>query len=212
MKWFRKERPTPKIVSTGQSAVTWIEASNKMPLDVVEIGAFPTPERKVAVLDPLYFAQEREFIAVPGDEGRVVVFHDPSEGRNSKMAIVFSDAEVTGGDDVATCFVEAGMASFFTPASVDAMNQFGRSLGENANFYDDYFCKFDDEAGGERKLAALPDGTLVPYIHSGWGDGAYPVFTLTDAEGNLCAIYTDFMGHNDDGVYLTPPGFVVPEE
>ena len=72
--------------------------------------------------------------------------------------------------------------------------------------YNHYFHKFDDPAGGERKIVLLPDGTPVPYVHSGWGDGGYPVFILTEASGAVCAAYTDFMGEKRRRCLADPTG------
>jgi hypothetical protein len=160
----------------------------------------------VAILDPLAFTQTPDWADVPSTGGEMVVFHDLDEGRNSKLALIFSDAAVSDGADVGTCMVNAGMASVFTPATHAATTAYYKTLKDNP--YHSHFQQFDDPKGGERKIVALPDGTPVPYVHSGWGDGAYPVFTLTDAAGKVCAIYADFMGKNDDkdDSWLTPPG------
>ena len=207
-----KPAPAPRMEPTGLSARDWIVDRTNAKLEITEGGAFPTPEGKATIIDPLCLTRPTEWIDVPKDGGSVVVFHDREEGRNSKLALIFSDVEVAGGDDVSTCLVDAGMGSVFTPATYEAAEVFRESLGEKGNIYDDYFCRFDDPGGGERKMANLPDGTQVPYVHSGWGDGAYPVFTLVAKDGSLTAIYTDFMGYNDDGDFLTPPGFVVSDK
>lgn len=196
-------KPSPKALS----AVDWIVANTEVRLDVVEAGPLPTPEGKAAILDPLALMQtlEPNLIDVPTTGGRVVVFHEPDQGRNSKLALVFSDSPVTGGADVATCAVDAGMGSVFTPTTHTNLLRF---IDEDLKTdpYNGFFHAHDDPNGGERKIVTLPDGTPIPYVHSGWGDGGYPVFTLTDADGTLCALYTDFMGKNDQGEYLTPPG------
>jgi hypothetical protein len=146
------------------------------------------------------------YIDTPSHSGRIVVFHDTLEMRNSKLAIIFSDAPVCGGADVGVCAVDAGMASIFTPQTHAALATFIKNMPAGKSIYNDFFYKYDDPQGGERKIVALPDGTPVPYVHSGWGDGAYPVFTLTDAQGKVCAVYTDFMGRNAEGAWLVPPG------
>lgn len=206
-------RSRPKLHETGLSAVDWIASETKNPLDICLVGQLDTSSGKVAFIDPLAFMQKFEDCAVvcPTTGGKVIAFHDAQNARNSKLAIVFSDATVAGGDDVATCIVDAGMASIFTTLTYAAQLDFANSLGPDQNMYDDYFDRFDDPEGGERKMAKLPDGTPVPYVHSGWGDGGYPVFTLTDAQGNLCAVYTDFMGKNEAGEFLLPPAFVPPK-
>ena len=177
------------------------------PLEVYEIGAFPTPEGQVAALDPLSFFQTAEYIATPNTTPAFVVFGDTSEGLNSKMALIYSDANVAGGRDKATCAVDAGMASFFTPATHAAQTAYANTIASDGNLYHNHFEAFDNiPPGGERKFVTLPDGTQIPYVHSGWGDGGYPVFTLTDPNGALCAVYVAFMGRNDKGAWLAPPG------
>ena len=104
------------------------------------------------------------------------------------------------------CMVDAGMASIFTPATHQAMTEFVDSGGDYFNAYDEYFMDFDESNGVERKIVPLPDWTPIPYIKSGWGDGVYPVFTLKDVNGQVVAIYADFLGKDESGAWLTPPG------
>ena len=191
---------------TGMTVRDWIVDHSDADLDVAEIGPFATPEGRVTFGDPLVFAHTPNWIAVPQSGGALVVFHDPLLGRNSKLALIFSDRTVAGGSDVAICAVDAGLASVFTPATHAAMTRFLAALPKDVDPYNDHFSKYDDAAGGERKFVPLPDGTPVPYVHAGWGDGAYPVFALTDMAGTVIAVYTDFMGVNDDGDWLLPPG------
>ena len=192
---------------TGLSAYDWIIANSDAPLEVCKIGTFPTPEGRVAALDPLTFLQAAEYITTPKTTPAFVVFHDRSERLNSKMALIYSDAHVAGGRDKATCAVDAGMASFFTPKTHAAQTAFAKTIASDGNLYHNHFEAFDNTPpGGERKIVSLPDGTPIPYVHSGWGDGGYPIFTLTDPNGALCAVYVDFMGRNKEGEWLTPPG------
>lgn len=199
------KKPGPGV-STGLTAREWILANTDATLEVVELGHFDTAAGQAAFLDPLAFYQTPDWVEVPREGGQLVVFHDPEQGRNSQLAIVFGNMHIWAGADVATCAVDAGMGSIFTPSTHAAQAEFANELGPDKNLYDDYFCTFDDKAGGERKIVELPDGTPVPYVHSGWGDGAYPVFTLTTENGGVVAVYTDFMGCDEDGNYLLPPG------
>ena len=196
------------MAGAGAAPRDWIIQNTSARLDATEVGRLEIAGGNIALLDPLFFSQPMEDAQIPVPDGAadIVIFHDRDEGRNSKLAVIFADAPVQGGTEAATCFIETGMASVFTASSHAAMNDFLEVLGPDKNLYDDYFCKFDSEGSVERKMAQLPDGTPVPYAHTGWGDGAYPVFTLTDATGTLLAVYCDFMGCNDDGDWLTPPG------
>lgn len=198
---------TKRPQDTGLSVRDWIIANTDAPLEVCEVGAFPTPEGQVTALDPLAFFQPAEYVATPKATPAFVVFHDRSEGLNSKMALIYSDAHVAGGQDKATCWVDAGMASFFTPVTHAAQTAYANTIASDGNLYHNHFEAFDNILpGGERKIVTLPDGTPIPYVHPGWGDGGYPVFTLTDPNGALCAVYVDFIGRNEEGAWLTPPG------
>ncbi len=192
------------------TVIAWIQSNNDSELTVTDAGFFATAEGRVTFLDPLAFYESPSWIDVPDSGGRVIVFFDPKVDRNSKLALVFGDGEVAGGNSVAMFMVDAGMASVFTPTTHAAQFAFAKSLG-HGNLYDDYFEKFDDPSGGERKIASLPDGTPVPYVHSGWGDGVYSVFTLTDTNGYVLAVYTDFIGRNAGGDWLVPPGLALEE-
>jgi len=186
--------------------VEWILASCAAPLVAHDIGTFATPGGRIAMIDPLAFGCEFEEFAfrVPKSGGRLVVFEDTRERRNSKLAIVFSDAVVSGGKDVSTLLVDAGMGSLFNRETYEAMKAWLKTLRFDP--YTAYFEEHDNlPPGMERKIVPLPDGTPVPYVHSGWGDGAYPVFTLTDATGAVIAAYADFLGCDKDGTWLTPP-------
>ena len=195
---------------SGLVARDWILANTKARLDVCELGAFSTPEGQVTALDPLAFFQTAEYISTPTAKPALVVFHDKTEQRNTKMALIYSEENVAGGRDAGTCAVDAGMATFLTPLTHAAQTAFANKIPSDGNLYHDHFEQFDNTPpGGERKIVTLPDGTPVPYVHSGWGDGGYPVFTLTDTQGSLCAVYVDFMGRDEEGEWLAPPGVVL---
>ncbi len=93
------------------------------------------------------------------------------------------------------------------PRTNAATTAFANELDTRANLYDDCSSESNDRIGGERKILKLPDGTPVPYVHSGYGDGAYGAIALHDSSENVCAVYADFMGFNDKyGAWLVPPG------
>lgn len=186
----------------------WIVAGTEARLSVIEVGRLATPEGRIVFLDPLSSDTGRAagFVAVPDSGGALVVFRDQAEGRNSKLALIFAEAAVHGGAEVGAIPVDTGLVSVFTPATARALARFADTLAPGQDLYNDFFAFFDEPAGGEAKFVPLPDGTPIPYIHSGWGDGHYPVFTLTGETGNVIAVYTDFMGRNDAGAFLRPPG------
>ncbi len=192
--------------SSSQSALDWIVFNTQARLTITDCGEFPTPEGKVVFLDPLAHPPSPNFVDVPKKSSRLVVLHDEDQGRNSKLVLIFNDNAIASGADVGTCPVSTGLASVFTPTTFAGLKAFAASLKPGQDPYNKFFCKFDDPNGGERKIVLLPDGTPVPYVHAGWGDGGYPVFTLTDTQGTICAIFADFMGCDQNGKWLTPPG------
>lgn len=168
---------------THLCARQWIATNTHASLEITNLGPFETPEGLVAFCDPLVlmadFAQHSA--SCPRSGGEIVVFHDTKECRNSKLA------------------------SIFTPGTHTATQAFYKALGPKRDPYAVHFSRYDEPCGGERKIVPLPNGTPEPYIHSGWGDGAYPVFSLTDSAGRICALYTDFPGRDEEGRWLTPP-------
>ena len=198
------------------NAVEWIVDKTSDVLDPVAYGDFPTPDGKLGVIDPLC-TTETAFFDVPTLGAKLIVLFDEESNRESKLVLVFSDDAVTGGAYHGDCAVDGGAVSPVTPATLTALNAFRATLpaeypSESPNYrypppnlYIEHFEQYD-EAGAEPGKAALPDGTPVPFVRSGWGDGHYPVFTLTDKEGSLCAVYCDFMGCEKTENWVMPPG------
>ena len=63
---------------------------------------------------------------------------------------------------------------------------------------DCWFKRMDDPAHIRRGIANVPlphgaGSTNAVLVHSGWGDGLYPVIGGFDAEGHLVAVHVDFM-------------------
>ncbi len=212
--WFSKKDKAAPMAEPQPThdgpAEEWIVALTEHKLTVHDLGPFATEAGRVTFIDPLICPTEAPFHTVPDAGGRLVVFENVEDGRNSKLALIFSDAHVAGGAELGAVPVDAGMASVLTPEGFAALNAHADALGPDANLYDDFFSQFSEPSGGERKRVPLPNGIEVPYIHAGWGDGTYPIFSLTDADGEICAIYTDFMGRNRAGDWLLPPGVTRP--
>ena len=202
------------------NAKNWIIDNSSDQAECDAPGHFPTPEGRLSVIDPLCSTEAR-FIEVPTTGGDLLVISD-GEGYWERFALIFADGEVAGGTHEFDCLVDGGVASPVTPASLNALNTLRRQIPQvypkghpNArypapNLYIEHFEQFD-EAGAEPLKASLPDGTLMPYIHSGFGDGAYPVFTLTDQAGANLAVYCDFLGNEELENWVAPPGVTVTE-
>jgi len=183
--------------------IEWIAAHTEATMEFERFGTFATRDGRLSVVDPLS-ASKADFVDVPKATARLVVFYGTESERESKLALVYRDEAVHGGSWLLDCPVDAGVVSPVTPSSFKALLDFVESL--DGNPYDAYFARYD-KAGNEGPWGQLPDGTRLPYIHSVWGDGTYPVFALWTKAGDVCAVYVDFHGIGDeDGTWLTPPG------
>jgi hypothetical protein len=91
------------------------------------------------------------------------------------------------------CFVDEGTLAAGMPAPDTWYDEVFES-GEEG----DWFSRMDDPAHIREGIANVPlplatDGANVVLVHSGWGDGVYPVVGGYDAEGRLVRVHVDFM-------------------
>jgi hypothetical protein len=107
----------------------------------------------------------------------------------------FSDDNVTGfGVDAGTaCFVDDEAVAKFMPTDVDWYETFFDN-----GYGDSWFAQMDDPNHIRFGLAniTLPlaqNGENILIIHSGWGDGAYPVVGSFNATDQLVAVHIDFL-------------------
>lgn len=198
----------PPLAAEVPGALHWIMSETAADLRITEVGPLETPEGRVIAADPLTYSADWALleIAVPTGGGRLFVAHDVAEGRISKAVLVFADAAPVCGADVATIPVDTGLASFLTPATAKALDQAGAALADaRKDLYNNWFhALFGDEhvVAGAYPLPDSP--ATVAIFSSGWGDGSYPVATLSDAGGAVVAVYADFMGKDDEGNWLLP--------
>lgn len=192
----------------GQTAVEWVVKNTDVPLQVEEVAKLTMAPGGLVVADALIADQFEYFtrIATPAGPARFVVAIDKAQdGRPSKAMLVFSDAPVACGQDVATVGIDSGLAAFFDRATLKAVNHDGAALGPGKDIYNDWFYALIGDKPVVAGPVPLPSGAVVPMVSSGWGDGAYPVATLNDANGQIVAVYADFMGRDDEGTWLLPP-------
>jgi hypothetical protein len=92
------------------------------------------------------------------------------------------------------CFVDAGALADGMPPPEDDWNE---ALFDNGT-PESWFNRMDDPAHIRAGLAniALPlakDGANIVIIHSGWGDGIYPVVGGYAEDGRLVRVHIDFL-------------------
>lgn len=91
------------------------------------------------------------------------------------------------------CFVDGGAIE----SSMPAHETWYEGLFEN-DTADSWFKRMDDPAHIRNGLANIPlplakDGENIVIMHSGWGDGFYPVVGGFDAADRLVRVHIDFM-------------------
>ncbi|MBF9044778.1 DUF4241 domain-containing protein [Rhodobacterales bacterium HKCCE4037] len=195
----------------AQDALTWLETGIGLETVRVEAGIWHPVGGAIHATDPLTLWQtgpEAETITVPDTPARVVglrrdePYGDTVDPRGAVLALIWSDADVLCGEDLATIGVDTGLAGFMTPADVRALDAYAE---QHRDLYDGVYADQIDTLYPGPFLTDLPGGIAFPVSGSGWGDGGYPVASLIDADGNMVALYTQFMGAEGEEWLLPPP-------
>lgn len=164
-------------------------------LAAVDCGELVLPSGRLVACDP-FVSLERggnPFVRVPAGRHRVVVTIADVSGREdaSHLREAYATLRLPGGPEltrrVLTPLQEGEAAE---PLGDDEYHGFGVDAGTA--------CLVDDEATAH----GMPDpaevdwhwdlGENIVLIHSGWGDGYYPLVGGYDAAGGLVAVHIDF--------------------
>lgn len=191
----------------AESAVDWIKTNTEFTLQFHEIAHLFMAEGGLVVTDALIADSFDSYtrIDAPAGPARFAVFHDPADdGRVSKAILVFSDADIVCGRDVATVGIDTGLAAFFDRPTLTTLNRDAAALGPEKDLYTDWFHNLIGETNVVAQMIPLPSGRTFPMFSTGWGDGGYPVATLVGAKGQIVAVYVDFMGRDAEGTWLLP--------
>ncbi len=200
--------PLAAQAETNLPAVEWIVTHTESPLEIKTVGTWAPNSTKVIAVDSLTYAPDYKwpYTDIPKVAATFVALNDAESGRVSKAVLVFADGMPVCGVDLATMPVDTGTGAFLTPENGQALDALAGDLDQNQS--DLYAGFMEPQIKGAHSFAqflTLPDGTSFPAFSTGWGDGAYPVASLVDAQGHTVALYADFMGHNADGEWLLPP-------
>jgi hypothetical protein len=186
----------------AQDATTWLRQGIGIATDLHVSDMWHPRGGQLYATDPLTLWQtEGETLSVPNRPARLIGLLERDQGRAALMALIWSNADVVCGEDLSTIGVDTGLAGFLTPANVRALNAYADpSMG---TYHGTYAEQLDAAIPTIPFIARLPSGATFPVSGSGWGDGGYPVASLYDAQGNMVALYTQFIGGSED--WLLPP-------
>lgn len=202
MRWIAVIALMPGLAQ-AESALDWLVARSA-PALVGEAGFWTTASGTVLAVDPLtLFGAETPIKDLPTTQASVHGFYPLTDpGRTGVMALVWSDAPVVCGEDVATIGVDTGLAAFMSPADIAALHAYEDKWDD---LYAGPYAEQIDASYPGPTLIDLPGGSGFPLSGSGWGDGGYPVATLKDASGRVTALYTQFITAEGEDWLLPPP-------
>lgn len=180
---------------------------------LVACDPFVTLERDGNAFVPIPPGEYRVFVTVADVSGEgdgshlreayaTVVLRDGEEATRriiTPLVDGVADPEMTedgfysgiGVDSGTACFVDGGALQEGMPPQSEWEQLFDDGSAES------WFSRMDDPAHIREGLAniVLPNakhGENIIIIHSGWGDGAYPVIGGYDEGGNLIRVHIDF--------------------
>ncbi|WP_265522894.1 DUF4241 domain-containing protein [Oerskovia flava] len=199
------------------------------PLSVHELGELWVRSGRLEASDPFVLLGEGLVVPVPPGSYPVRVTiadvsteKDGSHLREAYLSVVLAEGEVAAvrpvvpeGADAAELSdgkyfgvpVDAGTVAF---ADADAVTALMPAGDWYETVFDDgtdtsWFARMDDPehlrtGAANILLPGATQGENVVLVHSGWGDGHYPVVRTDDADGNLLGVHIDLLvaGPTDD--------------
>lgn len=197
---------TNAAAAEDNPSIAWIKDRADAPLTVQEVGTFNVRGTALIAVDSLTFQSSYSWpwFDVPEGPARVVVFDDDDLAALSKAAILFSESPPVCGNEVGVMPVDTGTGAFLDRQTAKALDDLSAAMGTECNLYD---CLMAEQVPESQfaQMIKLPDGTSYPAFSTGFGDGAYPVYLLRDADGVPTAAFVDFLGVAPTFDWMTPP-------
>lgn len=185
-------------------AVAWLADHSGAPRSPHLAGEYLLDGSGVVGLDPLTFFASPPTPQVPAGRADVWTLRQ-GDGRIALAALVLSDAAPVCGADLGSYGVDSGTAALMTETDLARLHAAERVLALlGGGIHALFGIQFPNDVFRDGMLR-LPDRTALPVFSSGWGDGGYGVAVLNGADGRAIAIYTDFMGNDATGGWITPP-------
>jgi len=194
----------PFAAAAEPDARTWFTENLSIPTRAETSGAWHPMGGRLHATDPLtLWGVDGPPLPVPDQTAEMFILYATESGEDSVglFALIWSNAPVACGEDLGSVPVDTGLAGFLTPDDVTALERYGQRYGDN--LYDGPYAEQIEKNWSGPFLAELPGGTHFPITSSGWGDGFYPVFGLLDQDGEMIALYMQFI--TDGQEWLVPP-------
>ncbi len=198
--------PAP-LAGATPPAIDWLISQTARPLDLRKVGSY-TPNGPLIGVDPLTYVADYKwpYADVPAGPATFYALIDREDGRVSKAVLVFSGTAPTCGADLATIPVDTGTGAFLDRDTAAELDALGAKLADQGkDLYNDFLMEKMGDSSDYADFITLPQGHRFPIFGTGWGDGRYPVASLTDGAGQVIALYADFMGADEKGTWLLPP-------
>ncbi|MEJ6388307.1 hypothetical protein [Gymnodinialimonas ulvae] len=189
--------------AAAQDATNWLRQEIGLPTELHVSEMWHPRGGQLYATDPLtLWATGDAALSVPDAPARLIGLLERTQGRAALMALIWSNAPVACGYDLTTIGVDTGLAGFLTPSDVRAVDAYADP--SSGPYHGTYAAQLDAAVPTIPFIAELPSGARFPVSGSGWGDGGYPVVSLHDAQGNMVALYTQFIAGTDDWLLPEP--------
>jgi hypothetical protein len=177
-------------------ARAWIIASMPQPaeIEVVDIGPWHPRGGSLFATDAVTLDQTDDaldILTVPDTAAQVVGLMDAARGHTAALALIWSDAPVHCGSQIAEVYTSTGLVAFIAPDDMAAMERLAADP-----FHDPAQTSHADQLAANVPmrpyLAGLEDGTQFPVTGAPVTSILPSIITLMDAEGQMLALYANF--------------------
>ena len=194
------------VADTRPAALGWLIAASDDPdRTVVDLGEYVLDGSGVVALDPLTGYATQPVADLPKGPARTYVIMAKEDGYDyaAALMLVLADGKPVCGVPLGVFGVDTGLAALINRSDAIKLESYARILEPTGS---DLFTALETQLPIEENASTvtLPDGTRLPISRSGFGDGAFKLFRLNDAQGAAVALYIDFIGDRK-GEWIAPP-------
>ncbi|RCW85793.1 DUF4241 domain-containing protein [Paracoccus lutimaris] len=188
------------------ASVDWLIAASADPgRTVIDLGEYHLDGSGVVALDPLTGLATPPAKSLPTSTAQVHVIQAHQDGFDDTAALMLTlgRGKPVCGVLLGGFGVDTGLAALANQSHAEKLDGYGRILDLAGS---DLFTALEPQLPMEEPagFVTLPEGTRFPVSRSGYGDGAYHLFRLNDAQDAPVALYIDFIGDRK-GEWIDPP-------